>query len=214
MQDITWKELYAVICAVNTWGHHWARKKILLHCDNNTGGKHLEQRVHTLQGRQYLGTVPSTRCVYQSGIKAFSDKFKIQPLPAASLTLQFFCVDVSSHASYKTLKVRIPCSHPTSSPNYLVQLAKSTSFTLLQQRLFWAAFSLAFYGFMRVSEFTISAVSDIFSPPGLHWSNVKATNTSTCPVRAMHKYASVVPAGIELALCSEVVASPLFLMFM
>ena len=36
MQDITWKELYAVVCAVNTWGHNWARKKILFHCDNNT----------------------------------------------------------------------------------------------------------------------------------------------------------------------------------
>ena len=34
--DITWKELYAVVCAVNTWGHNWARKKILFHCDNNT----------------------------------------------------------------------------------------------------------------------------------------------------------------------------------
>ena len=26
-QDITWKQLYAVICAANTWGHHWAKKK-------------------------------------------------------------------------------------------------------------------------------------------------------------------------------------------
>ena len=74
---------------------------------------------------------------------------------------------------------------------------------------------------MRVSEFTTPAISDTFSTPGLHWTDVKlhtnsisltlhqsktdpfqqghqiiiaATNTSTCPVRAMHKYVSVVPA--------------------
>ena len=214
---------------------------------------------------QYLGIAPSTRRVYQSGIKAlysfnFCEKFKIQPLPVASLTLQFFCVDVSSHASYKTLKVYLAAirllhlEHGLDDPTndhllHLVcrgirrlqgdhtrprlpitinllrtlktQLSKSTSFTLLEQRLLWAAFSLAFYGFMRVSEFTTPAVSDNFSPPGLHWTDVKlhtnsisltlhqsktdpfqqghqitiaATNTSTCPVRAMHKYVSVVPA--------------------
>ena len=57
---------------------------------------------------QYLGIAPSTRRVYQSGIKAFykfCNKFRIQPLPASSLTLQFFCVDISGHVSYKTLKV-------------------------------------------------------------------------------------------------------------
>ena len=34
-QDIAWKELYAIACAVNTWGHNWARKKMLFHCDNS-----------------------------------------------------------------------------------------------------------------------------------------------------------------------------------
>ena len=29
-----WKELFAITAAVNTWGHHWARKKVLFHCDN------------------------------------------------------------------------------------------------------------------------------------------------------------------------------------
>ena len=36
MHDIVWKELYAIVCTVNTWGHNWARKKILFHCDNST----------------------------------------------------------------------------------------------------------------------------------------------------------------------------------
>ena len=35
-QDIVWKELYAIVSTVNTWGHHWARRKILFHCDNST----------------------------------------------------------------------------------------------------------------------------------------------------------------------------------
>ena len=33
-QDIVWKELFAIASAVNTWGHQWPRKKILVHCDN------------------------------------------------------------------------------------------------------------------------------------------------------------------------------------
>ena len=32
--DITWKELYAIVMAVHTWGSRWQRKKILFHCDN------------------------------------------------------------------------------------------------------------------------------------------------------------------------------------
>ena len=33
-QDIVWKELYAIVSAVNTWGHLWSKRKILFHCDN------------------------------------------------------------------------------------------------------------------------------------------------------------------------------------
>ena len=32
--DITWKELYAIVMAVHTWGSLWQRKRILFHCDN------------------------------------------------------------------------------------------------------------------------------------------------------------------------------------
>ena len=32
--NIVWKELFAITAAVNIWGHHWARKKVILHCDN------------------------------------------------------------------------------------------------------------------------------------------------------------------------------------
>ena len=34
VRPIFWKELFAVVNAVNTWGHQWAKQKILLHCDN------------------------------------------------------------------------------------------------------------------------------------------------------------------------------------
>ena len=33
-RNIVWKELFAIAAAVNTWGHLWARKKVLFHCDN------------------------------------------------------------------------------------------------------------------------------------------------------------------------------------
>ena len=35
-RDITWKELFAITSAVNTWGHQWPQKKILVYCDNQT----------------------------------------------------------------------------------------------------------------------------------------------------------------------------------
>ena len=57
---------------------------------------------------QSSGVAPSTRRLYQSGLRSFynfCEKYKIHPLPASSLTLQFFCVEVSSHVSYKTLKI-------------------------------------------------------------------------------------------------------------
>ena len=31
---ILWKELFAIVSAVNSWGHQWAKQKILFHCDN------------------------------------------------------------------------------------------------------------------------------------------------------------------------------------
>lgn len=33
--SITWKELYAVVLATSTWGHHWKGKSVLFHCDNS-----------------------------------------------------------------------------------------------------------------------------------------------------------------------------------
>jgi len=33
---IVWKELYAIVCAVHSWGHLWTKQKILFHCDNTS----------------------------------------------------------------------------------------------------------------------------------------------------------------------------------
>ena len=32
--SILWEELYAIVCAVHTWGHLWRQQKILFHYDN------------------------------------------------------------------------------------------------------------------------------------------------------------------------------------
>ena len=33
-RSIQWKELFAIIAAVATWGNQWQRKKIVVYCDN------------------------------------------------------------------------------------------------------------------------------------------------------------------------------------
>ena len=33
-KNITWKEVFAIVSAVNTWGHQWPCKEVLVHCDN------------------------------------------------------------------------------------------------------------------------------------------------------------------------------------
>ena len=57
---------------------------------------------------RYHGVAKSTRRTYQSGLMAymsFCSRFGINPLPATSLTLQYFCTDRSQSISYKTIKV-------------------------------------------------------------------------------------------------------------
>ena len=34
--NIPWKELYATVVAVHTWGNFWQCQKILFNCDNHT----------------------------------------------------------------------------------------------------------------------------------------------------------------------------------
>ena len=201
----------------------------------------------------YLGVAPSTRQTYNSGINSylkFCARFNIQPYPASSLTLQFFCTDLSQHISDKSIKVylaelrELGHSDPTVDESLrfvirgirrlqgescrqrlpitidllrtLKQQIRISNYSLLEQRLLWAAFTTAFYGFLRVSEFTSSSSdattlrwSDIsLSSSTLtislrqsktdpfrrrHTLSISATNTSTCPVRALQQYSRMIP---------------------
>ena len=99
----------------------------------------------------------------------------------------------------------------------LKQQLRISNFSLVEQRLLWAAFTMAFYAFLRVSEFTSSTNnsvvfqwSDILWTPHTltitlrqskidpfrkcHTLSIWATNTSTCPVKAFQQYGNLVPS--------------------
>ena len=89
------------------------------------------------------------------------------------------------------------------------QLRNDSSYSLLEKRLLWSAFTLAFYDFLRASEFTSSSLqlSDVqFSATTIamdlrqsktdpfrrgHTITIQATSTSTCPVRAINCFAEL-----------------------
>ena len=119
-------------------------------------------------------------------IHNFCSAYYINPYPASTLTLQFFCTHLESKVSYNTIKVYLAgiClthlesrhSDPTNneplhslirgirrlqgdSPHYRLPVTikvlyilkhqlHTSNFHLIEQRLLWAAFTLAFYGFL------------------------------------------------------------------
>ena len=96
------------------------------------------------------------------------------------------------------------------------QLHHSHQYSLVEQRLLWSAFTVAFYGFLRACEFTSSIPigattltwNDIeFSPSYIHIRSrqsktnpfrrgcsitLAATGTSTCPCKALCHYANLI----------------------
>ena len=96
------------------------------------------------------------------------------------------------------------------------QQLRISNFTLIEQHLLWTAFTTAFYTFLRASEFTSSANDSAT----LRWSDIQissntliitlhqskiypfrrdytlyisATTISTCPVKALQQYTSMIP---------------------
>ena len=207
---------------------------------------------------QLLAIAPSTRRTYQAANKSFTQfctHFSIEPYPATSLTLHYFCAELSQKLSYKPIKVYLSAIRfehlerglPDPTDNELLhmlckgikrlqgdnttlrlpitinimrmlkdQLHHSHQYSLVEKRLLWSAFTIAFYGFLRASEFTSSTPigtttltwNDIeFSPSyiliRLHQSKtdpfrrgcsitLAATGTSTCPCKALCHYANLI----------------------
>lgn len=158
---------------------------------------------------QALGVATSTRCTYQTGIRAFQQfcyQFTIPSIPATPLTLCYFCASIAHRVSHKTIKVylagirlehiergfldptnnkllRLLCkgikrsqgsarrTHLPITINILrtlkSKLREESSYSLLEKRLLWSAFTLAFYSFLKASE---------FATPDLSWSHIQLNN--------------------------------------
>ena len=149
----------------------------------------------TLQQLIYLSIAPYNRLTYNSKVTSyhnFCSLYQINPYPASTLTLQFFCTHLASRVSCKAVKAYLAGirlthmerghSDPTSNePHHLLNRGihhlqgdsprhhlpvtikvlhmlkhqlHSGNFPLIEERLLWAAFTLAFYDFLCVSEFT------------------------------------------------------------
>ena len=73
--------------------------------------------------------------------------------------------------SYKMMEIAIPIALlPLIYVLHTLKIQPSgfALYASLEQCLLWAAFSLAFYGSIRVIEFTSPSSSNSFSPPRLH----------------------------------------------
>ena len=99
------------------------------------------------------------------------------------------------------------------------QLQNSSYYSLVEKRLLWSAFTIAFYTFLQVGEFTDSSLqwSDVQSSPTtitiyLRQSKaepfrcgqsifLQATSTSTCPLHALNLFTNLIATRTGLLYC-------------
>ena len=140
--------------------------------------------------------------MYLSGIRLAHIERGL-PDPTESTSLHLVCRGIR-HQQGDSRRVRLPITI-----NLLrllkEQLRSSTRYTLIEQRMLWALFTLAFYGFFRASEllsnlswsnFTLSlnqmsiTLRQSKTDPFRRGQTIHifATRSSTCPIRAMTIY--------------------------
>ena len=128
-------------------------------------------------------------------------------IPRTISCCNFYALASSAHKG-TTSRTRLPITIDLLR-SLKTQLQNDSSYSLLEKRLLWSAFTLAFYGFLRASEFTSSSLqwSDVqFSATTVaidlrqsktdpfrrgHTITIQATSTSTFPVRAINCFAEL-----------------------
>ena len=214
----------------------------------------LTARLHTLQ---QLGVAPSTRRTYQAGVTRFEDFCQLYSLcaylstsvkhptiklylsairlhhiehghtdPTQDTLLQYVVKGIKRSQS-TTTRPRLPITIDILRA-LKAALHNSTTLTLTNKRMLWAAFCIAFYGFLRASELcspsttsfdphtTLCRADITLTPTSAHLLikasktdpfrqsctvTIGATHTSTCPIAGLQKY---------LALGKPSPTSPLF----
>ena len=161
---------------------------------------------------RYFCTSIAQRVSYKT-IKVYLAGIRLEHLerglhdPTDDKLLQLLCTGIK-RSQGTTSRTRLPITIDLLR-SLKTQLRNDSSYSLLEKRLLWSAFTLAFYGFLRASEFTSSSLQwlDVqFSATTVaidlrqsktdpfrrgHTITIQATSTSTCPVRAINCFAEL-----------------------
>ena len=143
--------------------------------------------------------------VYLAGIRLLHIEHGF-PDPTDDSLLELVCRGIRrQQGDHQRTRLPITINHLRTLKNQL----RVSQYSLLEQRMLWASFTLAFYGFLRISEYTTLHWSDIaVSENELsiklrqsktdpfrrgHTIYLRATNSSTCPLHAFQLYSSLTP---------------------